>query len=143
LLINSSARIDKLKDVTFAEGLGSLYERVHRIEWLAKIVTSKLEFDQESIQKSVKVAHFSKHDLVSNMVDEFPELQGIIGSKYLLHEGESRDICLGVLEHYLPKGTADFLPSNNLGNAVSLAERFELLFSIYVMDQMSQKAFRP
>ena len=65
------------------------------------------------------------------MVDEFPELQGIIGSKYLLHEGESRDVCLGVLEHYKPKGSSDSLPSNNLGNAVSLAERFELLFSIF------------
>ena len=131
LLINSSSRINKLKDVTFAEGLGSLYERVNRIEWLTKLVTSTLKFAQEDIEKSVKVAHFSKHDLVSNMVDEFPELQGIIGSKYLLHEGESRDVCLGVLEHYKPKGTADSLPSNNLGNAVSLAERFELLFSIY------------
>ena len=131
LLISSSSRIDKLKDVTFSEGLGSLYERVNRIEWLVKIVTSKLKFDQDDIEKSVRVAHFSKHDLVSNMVDEFPELQGIIGSKYLLHEGESRDVCLGVLEHYKPKGTADSLPSNNLGNAVSLAERFELLFSIY------------
>ena len=131
LLINSSSRINKLKDVTFAEGLGSLYDRVDRIEWLTKLLTSKLKFDQEDIEKSVKVAHFSKHDLVSNMVDEFPELQGIIGSKYLLHEGESRDVCLGVLEHYKPKGTADSLPSNNLGKVVSLAERFELLFSIY------------
>ncbi|WP_269605306.1 glycine--tRNA ligase subunit beta [Prochlorococcus marinus] len=131
LLIDSSARINKLNDVTFSEGLGSLYERVTRIEWLVKLLTSKLKFDQEDIEKSVKVAHFSKHDLVSNMVGEFPELQGIIGSKYLLHEGESRDVCLGVLEHYKPKGSADALPSNNLGNAVSLAERFELLFSIY------------
>ncbi len=131
LLISSSSRIDKLKDVTFTEGLGSLYDRVNRIKWIVKLVTSKLDFDQEDIEKSVKVAHFSKHDLVSNMVDEFPELQGIIGSKYLLHEGESREVCLGVLDHYKPKGTADSLPSNNLGNAVSLAERFELLFSIY------------
>ncbi len=131
LLITSSSRVNKLKDVTFVEGLGSLYDRVNRIEWLTKLVTSKLKFDQEDIEKSVKVAHFSKHDLVSNMVGEFPELQGTIGSKYLLHEGESRDVCLGVLEHYKPKGTSDSLPSNNLGNAVSLAERFELLFSIY------------
>ncbi|WP_269624643.1 glycine--tRNA ligase subunit beta [Prochlorococcus marinus] len=132
LLTNSSLRIQQLKDVTFAEGLGSLYERVNRIKWLVELVTSKLQFDQGDIEKCLKVAHFSKHDLVSNMVDEFPELQGIIGSKYLLHEGESREVCLGVLEHYKPKGTADSLPSNNLGNAVSLAERLELLFSIYV-----------
>jgi len=131
LLINSSSRVDKLKNVTFSEGLGSLYDRVNRIKWLTKFITKKLNFDQEDIEKSVKVAYFSKHDLVSNMVDEFPELQGIIGSKYLLHEGESRDVCLGVLEHYKPKGTSDSIPSNNPGNAVSLAERFELLFSIY------------
>ena len=132
LLINSSSRINKLKNVTFAEGLGSLYNRVNRIEWLTKLLTNKLKFKQEDIDKSVKVAHFSKHDLVSNMVDEFPELQGIIGSKYLLHEGESRDVCLAVLEHYKPKGSSDSLPSNHLGNAVSLADRFELLLSIFV-----------
>ncbi|WP_269612673.1 glycine--tRNA ligase subunit beta [Prochlorococcus marinus] len=131
LLITSASRINKLKDVTFAEGLGSLYDRVNRIEWLTKLLTSKLKFDQADIEKSLKVAHFSKHDLVSNMVDEFPELQGIVGSKYLLHEGEEKDVCLGVLEHYKPKGSADSLPSNNFGNAVSLAERFELLFSIF------------
>ncbi len=131
LLIDSSSRINKLKNVTFIEGLGSLYDRVNRIKWLTKLLTTKLNFNDEDIEKSIKVAHFSKHDLVSNMVDEFPELQGIIGSKYLLHEGESRDVCLGVLEHYKPKGALDSLPSNNLGNAVSLAERFELLFSIF------------
>ena len=131
LSINSSSRINKLKKVTFTEGLGSLYDRVNRIKWLTKLLTTKLRFGQEDIDKSVKVAHFSKHDLVSNMVDEFPELQGVIGSKYLLHEGESRDVCLGVLEHYKPKGALDTLPSNNLGNSVSLAERFELLFSIF------------
>jgi len=131
LSINSSSRINKLKDVTFSEGLGSLYDRVDRIKWLTKILTQKLKFDQSDIEKALKVAHFSKHDLVSNMVDEFPELQGIIGSKYLLHEGEKKDVCLGVLEHYKPKGTTDSLPSNNLGKVVSLAERFELLFSIY------------
>ncbi len=131
LLVSSSSRIENLQDVTFSEGLGSLYDRVNRIKWLTKFLTTKLIFTQEDIAKSVKVAHFSKHDLVSNMVDEFPELQGIIGSKYLLHEGESRDVCLGVLEHYKPKGVTDSFPSNDLGNAVSLAERFELLFSIF------------
>ena len=131
LLISCTSRINKLKNVTFTEGLGSLYDRVNRIEWLTKLLTKKLKFNQEDIEKSIQVAHFSKHDLVSNMVDEFPELQGIIGSKYLLHEGKSRDVCLGVLEHYKPKGSSDSLPSNNLGNAVSLAERFELLFSIF------------
>ncbi len=131
LLIKSSDRINYLKNVTFSEGLGSLYDRVNRIEWLTEFLTNKLGFNQECIKKSIKVAHYCKHDLASNMVDEFPELQGIIGSKYLLHEGESRDVCLGVLDHYKPKGSSDSFPSNHLGNAVSLAERFETLFSIF------------
>ena len=143
LLIKSSSRISKLKNVTFAEGLGSLHDRVDRIEWLTKILTIKLKFNQEDIEKSIRVAHFSKHDLVSNMVDEFPELQGIIGSKYLLHEGESRDVCLGVLDHYKPKGSSDSLPSNKLGNAVALAERFELLLSIFVKGERATGSSDP
>ncbi len=131
LSISSSSRVNKLKNVTFTEGLGSLYDRVTRIKWLTKLLTKKLNFDQKDIENSVKVAQYSKHDLVSNIVDEFPELQGIMGSKYLLREGESRDVCLGVLEHYKPKGSSDSLPSNKIGNAVSLAERFELLLSIF------------
>ena len=131
LLISSSSRIEKLKNVSFTDGLGSLYDRVDRIKWLTKLLTTKLKFSEADIKKSVEVAHFCKHDLVSNMVDEFPELQGIIGSKYLLHEGKERDVCLGVLEHYKPKGVADSLPSNDFGNVVSLAERFELIFSIF------------
>ena len=131
LSIKSSERVDSLKNVIFSDGLGSLYDRVSRIKWLTKLLAVKLELNQEDIDKSLIAANYSKHDLVSNMVDEFPDLQGIIGSKYLLNEGESRDVCLAVLEHYKPKGTLDSLPSNNLGNVVSLAERFELIFSIF------------
>jgi glycyl-tRNA synthetase beta chain len=65
------------------------------------------------------------------MVGEFPELQGLMGGKYLLEEGESRDVALAVVEHYLPRGAGDDLPSTKAGAVVALAERFELLLSIY------------
>merc|ERR1711938_483482 len=78
-----------------------------------------------------RAAHLCKHDLVSQMVGEFPELQGLMGGKYLLEEGESRDVALAVVEHYLPRGAGDHLPSTDAGAVVALAERFELLLSIY------------
>jgi glycyl-tRNA synthetase beta chain len=65
------------------------------------------------------------------MVAEFPELQGVIGAKYLLAEGEHREVALAVLEHYLPRGAGDRLPSSGAGAVLALAERLELLLSIY------------
>ena len=65
------------------------------------------------------------------MVGEFPELQGLMGCKYLLEEGESRETALAVVEHYLPRGAGDRLPSSDSGAVVALAERLELLLSIY------------
>jgi glycyl-tRNA synthetase beta chain len=65
------------------------------------------------------------------MVGEFPELQGVMGGKYLLAEGEPREVALAVLEHYLPRGAGDALPESDAGAVVALAERLELLLSIY------------
>jgi glycyl-tRNA synthetase beta chain len=65
------------------------------------------------------------------MVGEFPELQGVIGAKYLLAEGEPREVALAVLEHYLPRGAGDALPASAAGSLVALAERLELLLSIF------------
>ena len=78
-----------------------------------------------------RAAHFCKHDLVSQMVGEFPELQGLIGGKYLLEEGEDRQVALAVAEHYQPRGAGDALPSSDAGALLALAERLELLLSIY------------
>ena len=76
-------------------------------------------------------ARFCKHDLVSQMVGEFPELQGLMGGKYLLEEGEPRGVALAVVEHYLPKGAGGELPATEAGAVVALAERLELLLSIF------------
>jgi glycyl-tRNA synthetase beta chain len=65
------------------------------------------------------------------MVGEFPELQGVMGGKYVLAEGEPREVALAVLEHYLPRGAGDQLPSSEAGALVALAERLELLLSIF------------
>ena len=129
--VPSIDRRDQLARVTFAEGLGSLLDRVERLEWFTDVLAAQLELSSETASHARRAAHLCKHDLVSQMVGEFPELQGVMGGKYLLAEGEPRAVALAVLEHYQPKGAGDALPASDPGAVVALAERFELLLSIY------------
>jgi len=131
--VKSSTRREKLSKVTFADGLGTLLERVLRIEWLAENFVDYLSVDYSAFDSHVlkKAAYFCKHDLVSQMVGEFPELQGIIGAKYLLAEGESREVSLAVLEQYLPRRHGGELPKSAAGSALALLDKLELLLSIF------------
>lgn len=133
--VPSIDRRDQLSRVTFAEGLGSLLDRVERLEWCTDVLLQHLPLADEQAVHARRAAHLCKHDLVSQMVGEFPELQGVIGGKYLLAEGEPRAVALAVLEHYLPRGAGDALPSSPAGAVVALAERLELLLSIYAMGE--------
>ena len=127
----SESRRDALSRVTFAEGLGSLRDRCDRIERITQLLLEQLKPDAAQTKAALRAAHLCKHDLVSQMVGEFPELQGLMGGKYLLEEGESRETALAVVEHYLPRGAGDRLPGSDAGAVVALAERLELLLSIY------------
>jgi glycyl-tRNA synthetase beta chain len=129
--VASIDRRDQLDRVTFAEGLGSLRDRVERLEWCTDALLERLPLAEPDRSHARRAAHLCKHDLVSQMVGEFPELQGVIGGKYLLAEGEPRPVALAVLEHYLPRGAGDALPSSAPGAVVALAERLELLLSIF------------
>ena len=127
----SEARRDSLDRVTFAKGLGSLLDRCERMSWMTERLIESLDVPSDTAGHARRAAHFCKHDLVSQMVGEFPELQGLIGGKYLLEEGEDRQVALAVAEHYQPCGAGDALPSSEAGALLALAERFELLLSIY------------
>jgi glycyl-tRNA synthetase beta chain len=129
--VASIDRRDQLERVTFAEGLGSLRDRCDRLEWLVDVLLEALSIGGETAAHARRAAHLCKHDLVSQMVGEFPELQGLMGGKYLLAEGEPRAVALAVLEHYLPRGAGDDLPGSDAGALVALAERLELLLSIF------------
>ena len=129
--VASIDRRDQLARVTFAAGLGSLRDRVERLEWCTDVLLEHLQLPAATAGHARRGAHLCKHDLVSQMVGEFPELQGVMGGKYLLAEGEPREVALAVLEHYLPRGAGDDLPSSDAGAVVALAERLELLLSIY------------
>jgi glycyl-tRNA synthetase beta chain len=129
--VASIDRRDQLSRVTFAAGLGSLLDRTERLEWCTDVLLEQLDLPAGCGDHARRAAHLCKHDLVSQMVGEFPELQGVMGGKYLVAEGEPREVGLAVLEHYLPRGAADALPTSAAGAVVALAERLELLLSIY------------
>ncbi|MCP9850532.1 glycine--tRNA ligase subunit beta [Cyanobium sp. Morenito 9A2] len=127
----SESRLADLDRVTFAEGLGSLLDRTNRLEWLTDLLLELLPLEGDGAAHARRAARLCKHDLVSQLVGEFPELQGVIGAKLLLAEGEPRGVALAVLEHYLPRGAGDGLPTSGAGAVVALAERLEVLLSIF------------
>ena len=130
--ITSEERRSQLSRVSFAAGLGNLLDRTERLEWcVIELIKMNGEISKIEAEQIIRAAHYCKHDLVSQMVSEFPELQGIMGAKYLLAEGESRATALAVLEHYMPRGAGDVLPQSKEGNILAIAERLELLLSIY------------
>jgi glycyl-tRNA synthetase beta chain len=131
--VASIDRRDQLDRVAFAEGLGSLLDRTQRLEWFTDALLEALALAVPTAAAAAarRAAHLCKHDLVSQMVAEFPELQGVMGGKYLLAEGEPRAVALAVQEHYLPRGAGDSLPTSDAGAVVALAERLELLLSSF------------
>ena len=96
-----------------------------------KVLLNDLNLSSTAYENAEKAVCFCKHDLVSQMVGEFPDLQGIIGAKYLLVEGESKEVALAVLEHYMPRSAGDKLPQSDAGCILAIAERIELLISIF------------
>ena len=98
--------VTKLETVTFEERLGSMLAKVSRIEATAHHIADQLELDTQTRQHVQRTAYLCKADLVSQMVGEFPELQGVMGQKYALHQGEPEAVARGIFEHYLPRGGA-------------------------------------
>ena len=131
----SEQRREQLDRVTFAEGLGSLLDRSDRISWVMEQLLQSLAGTESLTAFARRAASLCKHDLVSQMVGEFPELQGLMGGKYLLEEGEPREVALAVAEHYQPAGAGDAPPSSDVGALLALAERLELLLSIFAKGQ--------
>jgi len=130
--VTSNERNEKLKSVSYLKGLGNIFQRVERIEEVTKKILKFLNDKSLEEKKLIEAAKYCKNDLCSEIVFEFPELQGIMGGKYLKYEGFSEDVCLGVAEHYLPSFYKDALPSTKYGAIVSIADKVETLISIFI-----------
>ncbi|AFY45226.1 glycine--tRNA ligase subunit beta [Nostoc sp. PCC 7107] len=123
--------LPQLEKVTFQEDLGSLRVKVNRIVNIAEQIATQLVLSAAESQNIQRAALLCKADLVSQMIYEFPELQGIMGQKYALASGEPEAVATAIFEHYLPRGADDILPSTLTGQVVGLADRLDTLVSIF------------
>lgn len=127
-----SARIADTEKVVFQHRLGSLKEKTMRLEKLMHYLTKSLGLD---LEQASQVAKLSKCDLLTGMVGEFPDLQGLMGYYYAKHDGEAVAVSLALKEQYLPRFAGDDLPESNLGLALSLADRMDTLVGIFAIGQ--------
>jgi glycyl-tRNA synthetase beta chain len=126
------ARREALKSVTFQAKLGSLFDKSERVAKLASTIARAIEADALYVQRA---AELSKCDLLSAMVGEFPELQGLMGKYYAQHDGEAADVCVALEEQYLPRFAGDRLPESRVGMALSLADRLDTIAGIFAIGQ--------
>ena len=123
--------LPELETVTFQEDLGSLRQKVTRICQIAAQISIQLQLSDSEAEQIQRAALLCKTDLVTQMVYEFPELQGIMGQKYATASGEPETVATAIFEHYLPRGADDILPQTLNGQVVGLADRLDTLVGIF------------
>ena len=124
--------VDKLQTVVFQAKLGTVYDKTLRIEKLSKFILNELNMN-ESLENTMRAAKLCKADLVTNMVFEFTELQGIMGRDYAKVNGENEEVCEGIFEHYLPRFAGDILPQTNAGIALSIADKLDSIAGFFAI----------
>jgi glycyl-tRNA synthetase beta chain len=136
--------VEKLKSVVFLESLGTLDQKRMRLIDLAGKLGKALKLPGEQIEAIIRVAHLCKADLVTGLVKEFPELQGVMGREYARLSGETEAVAIGIYEHYLPRFSGDSVPGTLEGAVVSLADRIDTLagcFAIGIQPTGSQDPY--
>lgn len=127
-----ASRVGKLASVVYHNKLGSQLARVERLERLAGAIARRLNAD---IAHAERAARLAKADLVTDMVGEFPELQGTMGTYYARHDGEAADVAAAIEQHYRPRFAGDVLPQGNVACAVALADKLDALVGFFGIGQ--------
>lgn len=132
LKVKLEDRLEKLKSITFHAKLGTQHERVERIVALAKELAPVVKAD---VTKTARAALLCKADLVSEMVGEFPEVQGLMGRYYATRQGEDASVAAALEEHYKPQGPSDVVPKDAVSIAVALADKLDTLVGFWAIDE--------
>lgn len=125
------ALVAKLEDVTFHEKIGSLAEHMHRVQVIADSLAKQANLSEQEREDLARAAHIYKFDLLTGMVGEFDELQGIMGEKYALLAGENPAVATAIREHYLPNAADGDLPETKVGAILALADKLDTLLSFF------------
>jgi len=126
-------RVNKLKNVIFQENLGSLFDKTKRLELLCDYISDSLQVEQKVKKDLLRSAHLCKADLVTEMVKEFPELQGIMGKEYAILSGERKEVAEAIFEHYLPRFSGGRLPLTKSGMILGIADKVDSIIGCFVM----------
>jgi glycyl-tRNA synthetase beta chain len=135
-----ASRREALDKVTFQAKLGSVGEKVRRVRELAGEIAASIGKDRAAAERA---AELCKCDLLSAMVGEFPDLQGVMGGYYAAADGEAAEVASAIREHYLPRGAGDELPATDAGLAVSVADKLDTLAGIFAIGQKPTGAKDP
>ncbi|MEO9127315.1 MAG: glycine--tRNA ligase subunit beta, partial [Microcoleus sp.] len=135
--------LPKLETVTFQEDLGTVRAKVDRLCKIANLITKQLQITDEEQAYIKRAALLCKADLVTQMVYELPEMQGIMGQKYALACGEPEAVATAIFEHYLPKGAGDKLPQTLTGQVVAIADKLDTLVSIFGLGMLPSGSSDP
>jgi glycyl-tRNA synthetase beta chain len=125
-------RVEALKGIVFHAKLGTQYERVERIEALAGEIAEKIG---ANVAKAKRAARLCKADLTTGVVGEFPELQGVMGRYYALHDGEDSEVADAIRDHYKPQGPGDAVPTGKVSVAVALADKLDALIGFFAVGE--------
>ncbi len=125
-----ASRIPGLDKVVYHNKLGSQGERIGRVVKIAQLIAASLN-QASLLEQAAQAAALAKADLVTDMVGEFPELQGIMGRYYAQHEGLGDEIAFAIEDHYKPRFAGDSLPRNQVGSVVALADKLETLVGLF------------
>jgi glycyl-tRNA synthetase beta chain len=132
LKIKLEDRLPKFENIVFHEKLGTQGERIRRIERLAAEIAPLVGAD---VEKAKRAARLAKADLLTEVVGEFPELQGLMGKYYALAQGEDASVAAASEEHYKPQGPADRVPTDPVSVAVALADKIDTLVGFWAIDE--------
>ncbi|WP_298464682.1 glycine--tRNA ligase subunit beta [uncultured Mitsuokella sp.] len=127
---------DKLKTVVFQQGLGTMYEKTERLATLADFIADELHADEKAHKHAHRAALLSKADLVTGMVTEFTELQGIMGREYAKLDGECEKVAIAIDEHYKPRFAGDSQPATTAGRIVSTADKIDTIVGTFSLGKI-------
>ena len=123
--------VSKLENVNYFNGLGNYLDKTKRIKNLSSVISDELLISKEKLELASTIA---KVDLLFDLVNEFPEMQGVLGGYFAESQGFEKEVCLAVSEHYLPSGLNSRTPKNNYSIALSLSDKLDTLVGFFGLD---------
>lgn len=125
--------VEKLKNVTFHEKIGSMYKKMQRVGLISQVIGKRVGLREEELTDLKRASEIYKFDLVTNMVNEFPELQGIMGEKYALLKGEKPAVATAIREHYMPISSEGELPKTAIGAVLAIADKIDSVLGFFAV----------